>query len=854
MTHTLILAKAQQIPNEVSTPGPIAYTNGREVRLIEPDGSNDHVVWTVPDTVYSVSKLTWSPDGKEIAFASNHEMATSLYERDIFSIRPDGTGLRKLTNPPLHEELTSYAKGTVTVTISNFTGDGGPYFVYVMGAPEPQQVIINPGASKSLVFTDVADFGDEAFQHVVVINGIFRWWDPAVAADVMAGTTMNAGTINMTSALEHFGADGPFWRSDGTRVGFFQTAGFAGTATCIMEQVPVPPPFGFYYDPIFDPDLFETPCVADWAPLPALADQLLVTDYTDYIEKGEVHVYRVTEGSQDKGELVITFDGYVQVYDMRWLPDGSGFLLAKHDALLERGLNLYEYHFADKTLTKITEFTGENEGVRSFSISPDGQFVAFEYVANSDDKIGDVWIMQRDGADKRLLVADAASPHWSVQQPPQPPVAHAGKDTTVNAGESGVARITLDGTASYDVDGEIVRYTWNKEEEQLAEGVQAEVELPVGEHEITLEVEDDEGLTATDLVIVVVKDQTQINEPPMAHAGEDQEMEANENGMAEVTLDGSASSDPDGSIVSYSWKQGEDQIGEGVQPVVELPVGQHQITLTVEDDKGLTATDEVYITIHSPLSAEVGIWLEAECADTIGTKWIQMADASASEGAYITLQEGLSSPDSPPDGVSGRVTYHFGVTQTGVYHIFGRVKANEDANSAFWVRINEGNWMQWDISTSSGEFVWISLQEGVFTFDTEGSQKLEVAYLAGGPLLDKLYITSATTPPSGAGAPAVNCDGSTIIVGIDDYDESIIGEVTVFPNPGTDLFTVRFSDAMPGSYQFRVSTLEGKIVRVYPLQKTFKRFTFDLKGVSPGVYILQIITNEKAITKKIEKL
>lgn len=416
-THTLLLAKAQQSPTGDNTPGLIAYTNGREVRLIEPDGSNDHVVWTVPDTAFSVSKLAWSPDGREIAFASDHEMAISIYERDIFGIQPDGMGLRKLTNPPLHEELESFAKGTVTVTVVNFAGDSGPYFVYVMGAPEPQQVIISPGTSKSLVFTDVADFGEGAFQHVVVISGIFRWRDAAVAADVIAGTTVNAGTITMTSAIEHEGADGPFWRSDGTRVGFFKTFGSFGIATCIVEQVPLPPPLGFYFDPIFDPDHFETPCAADWAPLPTLADQLLVTDYTDYTTNGKVHVYRVTEASQDKGELVVTFDGYVQVYDIRWLPDGLGFLVAKHDALLERGLNLYEYYFEHKSPSKITEFTGEDEGVRSFSISPDGQFVAFEYVANKDDKIGDVWIMRRDGTDRRLLVAEGASPHWGVQQP-----------------------------------------------------------------------------------------------------------------------------------------------------------------------------------------------------------------------------------------------------------------------------------------------------------------------------------------------------------------------------------------------------------------------------------------------------
>jgi TolB protein len=420
-THPLLIARAQDVshgegsqaapsqaaPSQAArSHGTIAYTNGREIRLIESDGSGDRVVWMVPDTAYSISRLAWSPDGEEIAFASDHEMATSFYERDIFGIRPDGTGVRKLTNPPVYQELASFAKGTVTVTVSNYSGDGGPFFVYVSGAAAPQQVSIGPGASRNLEFTDVADFGEDVFQHVVVISGIFRWWDAAVAADVEAGTTVNAGTINMTSAFEHYGADGPFWRSDGSTIGFFQTAGVAGTSTCILEQIPVPPPFGFYSDPIFDPEWFETPCAVDWAPLPALADEMLVTDYTDYVENGEVHVYRISEGSEEKGEPVVTFDEYVQIYDIRWLPDGSGFLVARHDGLLETGLNLYEYEFESGSLTRITDFAGEEEGVRSFSISPDGQFVVFEYVANADDQIGDLWIMRRDGTDQSLLVSN----------------------------------------------------------------------------------------------------------------------------------------------------------------------------------------------------------------------------------------------------------------------------------------------------------------------------------------------------------------------------------------------------------------------------------------------------------------
>ncbi len=855
--YTSLAARQQQNTEADTTAGIIAYSNGPEIRIVSPDGSNNQVVWTVPDNIFSVQKLAWSPDGREIAFTSDHESSTSLYQQDIYSIRPNGTGFRKLTNPPLYEELASYAKGSVTVSLTNYmVGNSGPFTVYIRGAQEPQQVFVSYGASKTLVFDDVADLGDDVFQHVVVIQGTYRWLDAAAAADVKPGTTADAGSISMTNALENYAAEGPFWRSDGSQIGFCKTFGYEGILSCNVEQVPVTPTLHYHYDPVFDPDLYGNPFVVAWAPLPALADQLLVTDNARYWDEGEIDIYRTTEGSQDEGELIVTLNDYVDVFDIRWLPDGTGFMLARHDNLIDRGINIYEYHFGEDQPIRITEFANENEGVRSFSISPDGQFVVFEYGEDFYSDKRDIWVMRRDGTDSRLLVEQGTSPHWGVQsqQESQPPVADAGKDTTLTADENGVALLTLDGTASSDADGDIVRYTWSKGQETLAEGAQAEVELPVGEHEITLEVEDNEGLTATDLLVVVVREQAQNNEPPVAHAGEDQAIEAGEDGVAEVTLDGSASSDADGNIESYTWSEGEEQIGEGIQAVVELSVGQHQIMLTIVDDQGASATDEVFITIQGPSSEEIGVWLEAECADTIGTHWVQREDATASEGAYISLQEGLSSPDSPPAGVSAKVTYHFEITQTGAYHIFGRVKANGTADNAFWVRLNEGDWMQWPISSSGSAFDWIILQNEAFALETERTQKLEVAYLSGSALLDKLYITPATTLPSGEGAPAGNCDGSTIIVGIDDDGANQMHEVSVFPNPGSDLITIRFAEAMPGSYQCSLATPEGKIVRVFPIQKTAQQVSLDLKGIAPGVYILQMVNKEKSITRKIEKL
>ena len=90
------------------------------------------------------------------------------------------------------------------------------------------------------------------------------------------------------------------------------------------------------------------------------------------------------------------------------------------------------------------------------------------------------------------------------------------------------------------------------------------------------------------------------NQPPVANAGADQSVtDSDANGSQNVTLNGSASSDPDGTISSYVWKEGTTQIATGATPAVTLAVGSHTITLTVTDNAGATATDTMVATVNA---------------------------------------------------------------------------------------------------------------------------------------------------------------------------------------------------------------------------------------------------------------
>jgi len=97
---------------------------------------------------------------------------------------------------------------------------------------------------------------------------------------------------------------------------------------------------------------------------------------------------------------------------------------------------------------------------------------------------------------------------------------------------------------------------------------------------------------------------------PVANAGPDQTVFAWLDNQARVTLDGSASKDADGDVLTYKWTW---RIGtanyqaEGVSPLVTLPVGAITVTLVVNDGRQNSNSDKVVITVLGPFTAKTSI-------------------------------------------------------------------------------------------------------------------------------------------------------------------------------------------------------------------------------------------------------
>jgi PKD domain/BNR repeat-like domain len=90
-----------------------------------------------------------------------------------------------------------------------------------------------------------------------------------------------------------------------------------------------------------------------------------------------------------------------------------------------------------------------------------------------------------------------------------------------------------------------------------------------------------------------------VNQPPVANAGADQAVECAGHGGTPVTLNGSASSDPDGDALSFVWTDEANNV-VGTTAIVQVTVGMgtHTFTLTVTDAGGLTSKAMTHVTVR----------------------------------------------------------------------------------------------------------------------------------------------------------------------------------------------------------------------------------------------------------------
>ena len=156
---------------------------------------------------------------------------------------------------------------------------------------------------------------------------------------------------------------------------------------------------------------------------------------------------------------------------------------------------------------------------------------------------------------------------------------------------------------------------------------------------------------------------------PIASAGPDRTItDSDGDGAESVTLDGSASSDSNGSIVSYEWYEGASSIATGATAAVTLPLGAHSLSLEVTDNDGERDTDGVVITV-APANQVTVTASPAQATEAGPDPGIVTVSRSGSTGVPLTVHyevTGLAVAGSDFEPLSGTVTIAAGLSGASI--------------------------------------------------------------------------------------------------------------------------------------------------------------------------------------------
>jgi hypothetical protein len=177
------------------------------------------------------------------------------------------------------------------------------------------------------------------------------------------------------------------------------------------------------------------------------------------------------------------------------------------------------------------------------------------------------------------------------------PVAEAGEDQDLDP-----TVVTLDGSGSFDPNGDPLAYEWSQLEGTGVELSNSDVATPSflgkawGLYRFGLQVNDGKITSVPDEVSVTIR-----NIAPAADAGQDQVLDAG----TQVTLDGSGSQDPNEDSLSCTWSQTEgptvvmDDDRACTTSFVPRASGVHVFRLIVSDGELSSPPDQVQVVVNA---------------------------------------------------------------------------------------------------------------------------------------------------------------------------------------------------------------------------------------------------------------
>jgi len=292
-----------------------------------------------------------------------------------------------------------------------------------------------------------------------------------------------------------------------------------------------------------------------------------------------------------------------------------------------------------------------------------------------------------------------------------------------------------------------------------------------------------------------------------------------------ITISANAT-DSDGTIAKVEFFQGTTKLGEVLSSPfnftwASVPAGNYSLTAKATDNAGATSvTTAVPIVVSDPATSfQLGLF--APDAVLSGGMTL-IADPTTTKGSYFSMPSGNGTNYYIPPSASA--TFNFQLTKSDTYFVWARVKSPTVNNQGYFIYDGKGNWLTWEAGVHT-QWTWIKLSDAssgaVATFAfSQGLNEFQMAWNDDNVQIDQILITNdATLIPA---------------------EPVIASQISVFPNPIVDTFTIQYTS--PVSQQAQVSMFDqsGTLIMQTVVTATagLNNFVLGTTNIYNGTYIL----------------
>lgn len=453
-------------------------------------------------------------------------------------------------------------------------------------------------------------------------------------------------------------------------------------------------------------------------------------------------------------------------------------------------------------------------------------------------------------------------------------IANAGADITITLPTNSVS---LNGAGSYSTGAGALTYVWSFVSGPAGSSISGAntasatiTGLAEGVYVFSLQVTNQQGSSATDQVQVTVNKAAPVY--PVADAGADITIVLP---ATTANLDGTRSSDPAGGSLSYSWSLVSGPAGSSIAggnsaaaSISGLTEGVYVFSLQVTNQQGLSATDQVQVTVNKAVpvypiavaGSDILLELPVNSTSLDGTRSSDPAGGSLS---YSWSK--ISGPSAFSISGAGTATPVVSALTIGNYQLRLTVTNASGLSASDTVSVTVTVAMLPVAVT--GADTTINYPNSGLTLNGSASYATGGATLSSyrwtqvsGPSTVSLTSSSSATTSATGLAPG---DYSFKLTVTDNRDQSAektmrvtvvdkttsMQRISLYPNPCANILHIKAVTEKTGTVLVRITSMAGIIMQQQSFEKNSPSFEeqINVSNLSAGAYILEVLSGQQSV-------